>query len=62
MRKGRIVETGITDQVLDDPQDPYTQLLVSAVLHLMTQSLLEIVSLQKTFTLHNQGGAQISVF
>ena len=28
----------------------------------MTQSLLEIVSLQKTFTLHNQGGAQISVF
>ena len=33
MRNGRIVETGITDQVLDDPQDPYTQLLVSAVLH-----------------------------
>ena len=29
---GRIVETGITDQVLDDPQHPYTQLLVSSVL------------------------------
>lgn len=33
MRHGHIVETGITDQVLDDPQDAYTQLLVSAVLH-----------------------------
>ena len=32
MRNGRVVETGITDQVLDDPQDSYTQLLVSAVL------------------------------
>jgi len=27
------VETGLTDQVLDDPQHPYTQLLVSSVLH-----------------------------
>lgn len=24
---------GLTDQVLDDPQHPYTQLLVSSVLH-----------------------------
>ena len=32
MRKGKIVEAGITDQVLDDPQDAYTQLLVSSVL------------------------------
>jgi len=32
MKQGRIVETGITDQVLDDPQHAYTQLLVSAVL------------------------------
>ena len=31
MRRGRIVETGLTDQVLDDPQHPYTQLLVSSV-------------------------------
>ncbi|MEZ5667777.1 MAG: phosphonate C-P lyase system protein PhnK [Alphaproteobacteria bacterium] len=32
MRHGRIVESGLTDQVLDDPQHPYTQLLVSSVL------------------------------
>jgi putative phosphonate transport system ATP-binding protein len=34
MKSGRVVETGLTDQVLDDPQHPYTQLLVSAVLQL----------------------------
>jgi len=27
-----VVETGLTDQVLDDPQHAYTQLLVSSVL------------------------------
>ena len=32
MRAGSVVETGLTDQVLDDPQHPYTQLLVSSVL------------------------------
>lgn len=32
MRHGRIVESGLTDQVLDDPQDPYTQLLVASAL------------------------------
>jgi putative phosphonate transport system ATP-binding protein len=32
MRQGQVVETGLTDQVLDDPQHPYTQLLVSSVL------------------------------
>ncbi|TVT55366.1 MAG: phosphonate C-P lyase system protein PhnK [Sedimenticola thiotaurini] len=32
MRHGHIVECGLTDQVLDDPQHPYTQLLVSSVL------------------------------
>lgn len=32
MRRGRVVETGLTDQVLDDPQDGYTQLLVSSIL------------------------------
>lgn len=32
MRRGQVVETGLTDQVLDDPQHPYTQLLVSSVL------------------------------
>jgi len=32
MRAGRIVETGLTDQVLDDPHHACTQLLVSSVL------------------------------
>jgi putative phosphonate transport system ATP-binding protein len=32
MRQGRVVEQGLTDRVLDDPQHPYTQLLVSSVL------------------------------
>ncbi|MGE8943871.1 phosphonate C-P lyase system protein PhnK [Leptospira interrogans] len=32
MQQGRVVETGLTDQVLDDPHAPYTQLLVSSVL------------------------------
>lgn len=32
MKDGCAVETGLTDQVLDDPQHPYTQLLVSSVL------------------------------
>ncbi len=32
MRHGRVIETGLTDQVLDDPQEPYTQLLVSSIL------------------------------
>ncbi len=32
MQRGVVVETGLTDQVLDDPQHPYTQLLVSSVL------------------------------
>ncbi|MFO1033350.1 MAG: phosphonate C-P lyase system protein PhnK [Hyphomicrobiales bacterium] len=32
MQNGRVIETGLTDQVLEDPQAPYTQLLVSSVL------------------------------
>ncbi len=32
MWRGEVVETGLTDQVLDDPQHAYTQLLVSSVL------------------------------
>ncbi len=34
MKGGFVVETGLTDQVLDDPQHPYTQLLVSSVLQI----------------------------
>lgn len=32
MRNGRVVECGLTDQVLEDPQDAYTQQLVHAKL------------------------------
>ncbi|WP_138465877.1 phosphonate C-P lyase system protein PhnK [Poseidonocella sp. HB161398] len=32
MKSGEVVEQGLTDQVLDDPQHGYTQLLVSSVL------------------------------
>lgn len=32
MKSGHVVETGLTDQVLDDPQHGYTQLLVSSIL------------------------------
>ncbi len=32
MKGGEVIETGLTDQVLDDPREPYTQLLVSSIL------------------------------
>jgi len=32
MQRGRVVESGLTDRVLDDPRHAYTQLLVSSVL------------------------------
>ncbi len=32
MRYGRVVEQGLTDQILEDPQNPYTQQLVHAKL------------------------------
>lgn len=32
MNAGRVIEAGLTDQVLDDPQQPYTQMLVSSAL------------------------------
>jgi putative phosphonate transport system ATP-binding protein len=32
MKSGRVVESGLTDQILEDPQHPYTQLLVSSAL------------------------------
>jgi putative phosphonate transport system ATP-binding protein len=32
MKGGEVIESGLTDQVLDDPHEPYTQLLVSSVL------------------------------
>jgi putative phosphonate transport system ATP-binding protein len=32
MKGGDVIEAGLTDQVLDDPREPYTQLLVSSIL------------------------------
>ncbi|WP_373232392.1 ATP-binding cassette domain-containing protein [Cohnella sp.] len=32
LRQGQIVEQGLTDQILEDPQHPYTQLLVHSLL------------------------------
>jgi putative phosphonate transport system ATP-binding protein len=32
MKDGRVIETGLTDRVLDDPREAYTQLLVSSIL------------------------------
>ncbi|MBV9557626.1 MAG: phosphonate C-P lyase system protein PhnK, partial [Pseudolabrys sp.] len=32
MKGGEVIEAGLTDQVLDDPHQPYTQLLVSSIL------------------------------
>lgn len=32
MKAGEVIEAGLTDQVLDDPCKPYTQLLVSSIL------------------------------
>lgn len=32
MKDGEVIEQGLTDRVLDDPREPYTQLLVSSIL------------------------------
>lgn len=32
MKNGRVVERGLTDQVMEDPQHPYTQLLINSML------------------------------
>jgi len=32
MKGGAVIESGLTDQVLDDPREPYTQLLVASIL------------------------------
>ena len=34
MRDGRVVEQGTTDQIFDDPKEPYTQALISAAMNL----------------------------
>ena len=31
MKQGKVIEQGLTDQILEDPQHPYTQLLVHSL-------------------------------
>ena len=57
MQFGKLVETGTADEVLNNPQHPYTQALIAAVpsltprpaRHQSTQAVLQIDSLIKTF-------------
>ncbi len=42
MHDGVVVETGPTDRVFADPQDPYTRLLMSAVPRLAAHATLEV--------------------
>lgn len=58
MKSGRVVEQGLTDQVLDDPQHGYTSFLSALSCRC---EMIEISNLSKSFTLHNQGGAEIPV-
>ncbi len=65
MKGGRVIETGLTDQVLDDPREPYTQLLVSSILPGMRSepmtAMIEIENAEKTFVMHLQGGVELPV-
>ena len=60
MKGGEVIETGLTDQVLDDPREPYTQLLVvldpAAVRHSDDRDASSSIDVAKTFTMHLQGG------
>jgi len=57
MQNGLVVETGTTDQVLRNPQHPYTQGLIAAVPELApraarprsTETVLKVNNLQKTY-------------
>ena len=64
MKDGEVIETGLTDQVLDDPREPYTQLLVvldPAAVRPHDAVALELAGVAKTFTMHLQGGVRLSV-
>jgi len=57
MQNGNLVEAGVADEVLNNPQHPYTKSLISAVPSLTprpprvqsTESVLQVDSLSKTF-------------
>ena len=60
MKNGRVVEQGLTDQILEDPQHPYTQLLVSSAARRLTCKTTASSScerLGKQITLHILDGS-----
>jgi ABC-type glutathione transport system ATPase component len=64
MQGGTVVETGLTDQVLDDPQHPYTQLLVASILQvseMTSHTPFASASLARRSPCHAQGGLSLPV-
>jgi len=66
MQNGNLVEAGVADEVLSNPQHPYTKSLISAVPSLTprpsrvqsTESVLQVESLSKTF---QSGGSFLGI-
>jgi len=67
MKDGPLIESGLTDRVLDDPRcrlHPAARLLGPArVIHHMNQPtpILVVSAVDKTFTMHLQGGQHLAV-
>ena len=62
MQRGRVVETGLTDQVLDDPQHPYTQLAGQlGAAGMNNVDAAHARRWRKSFTLHLRGGVRMPV-
>ncbi len=65
MKGGEVVESGLTDQVLDDPYHPTPNSSFPPYYRFrpVSQSpVLQVENLAKTFTLHTQGGVRLPVF
>ena len=62
MQHGRVVESGLTDQILEDPQHPYTQRLVASALRRYVMTIiLDVQGLYKTFELHDRGAQMAAI-
>ena len=64
MKGGRVIETGLTDQVLDDPAralHPAARFLDSAGMSAPMTAMIDITNAEKTFTMHLQGGVELPV-
>ena len=69
MKDGRVIEAGLTDRVLDDPREPYTQLarvLDFAGVNRMTalrrlHPVLRLCASRKSFTMHLRDGIVLPV-